>query len=69
MAEKSVCLLTMTRQSVFQPQLPEATQPCARLGTEAIVKERGAALSLKAVPAAGEMVMVMMREKEEDYQV
>ena len=45
-------------------QLPEATQPCACPETEAVIKERGAALSLKAVPAAEEMVM-MMREKED----
>jgi hypothetical protein len=49
-------------------QLPEATQPCAPPETEAVIKERGAALSLKAVSAAEEMVM-MMREKEEDCQV
>jgi hypothetical protein len=47
-------------------QLPEATQPCAPPETEAVIKERGAALSLKAVSAAEEM---MMREKEEDCQV
>jgi hypothetical protein len=59
----------MTRPSIFHPLLPEATQPCAHPGTEAIIKERGATLSLKAVTEAEEMVMVMMREKEEDCQV
>jgi hypothetical protein len=59
----------ITLHKIDNSQLSEATyQPCARLETEAVIKERAASLSLKAVPAAEEMAM-MIREKEEDCQV